>query len=371
MNLNQDNGREGPGLFGRPWFRAGLILVLVAGISVLHYLTNDYQATRHLAYRLLYFLPLILAGFWFGLKGGLVTSLAVTAIYLPFVMLSREVWSPGFFSDLMEIGLFNVVAVLVGFLRQRERRHQEQLSRAESLAAMGEAVSAVAHDMKTPLMAIGGFATQVRQGLPLDERHCKKLDIIIDQTARLEAMVKEMLDFSQPLKLRPVRERLLGVVDKTVELAADLAAQRGVTLRGLSMNSLGPLSLDPGRMQQALLNLVVNAVQASPPGGEVKVSLSRQGKEAWVEVADQGEGVPEASRQEILNPFVTTKKDGTGLGLPVVQKIVQAHGGRLEITANQPRGAVFRVVLPLDGRDAAPARDRGPIEETGKQPFPR
>jgi len=343
----------------------GLVCLLVAAISVLHYWTSHTHAFQHLTYRVLYFLPLILAGFWFGLKGGLVTSLAITAIYLPFVLFYRDHSSLAFLDDLMSIGLFNVVAVVVGFLRQRERRHQERLCQAQSLAAMGEAVSAVAHDMRTPLMAIGGFANQVRQSVPLDERHCKKLDIIIDQTSRLEAMVKEMLDFSQPLELRLVTERLQGVVDITLELAVDLAARRGVSLQGPSPNSLGPLSFDAGRMQQALLNLVVNAVQASSPGGEVAVSLTRRRDEAWLEVADQGEGVPEAKRQEILAPFVTTKKDGTGLGLPIVNKIVQAHQGRLEILDNKPSGAVFRIVLPLDRRDPAPTLDPGRIGETG------
>lgn len=136
--------------------RTAFIASLVVGISLLHYLTQPSRPYEHTFYRELYFLPLILASFWFGLRGGLATSLSITALYLPFVFRQQGWFSPVKFDNTMEVLLFNVVAATLGLLRDREADHQRRLREAESLAAMGTALSSVAHDMKTPLIAIGG-----------------------------------------------------------------------------------------------------------------------------------------------------------------------------------------------------------------------
>jgi signal transduction histidine kinase len=145
--------------------RIAIIAVLVAGISLLHYITQLGRAYEHYFYRELYFLPIILAAFWFALRGGLATSLTITVLYLPFIFGQQEGFSPSTFDNTIEILLFNVVAVTLGLLRNRELDHQYRLREAEGLAAMGKALSSVAHDMKTPLIAIGGYTSLVRKKL--------------------------------------------------------------------------------------------------------------------------------------------------------------------------------------------------------------
>jgi two-component system sensor histidine kinase HydH len=323
-----------------------LIALLVAGITFLHYATHFSSAYEHTIYRELYFLPVTLAAFAFGLRGCLATSLTITALYLPFVLLQGR-GSPLYrFDSALEILLLNVVAVTLGILRNRERFIQRRLREAESLAAMGRALSGVAHDMKLPLMAIGGYTAFVMKKLGESDPNRQKLDVVVRQVQRLETMVKNMLDFSRPLHLEKCPTHLEKLLGDVAAVAREEAVCRGVELELQSHNGLAPVSVDPGRLEQAVLNLVSNAVQASKSGDPVELKAIAQGGEVAIEISDRGDGIPERKRSEIFTPFYTTKKGGTGLGLAIVKKIVEAHDGRLELMDNPDRGVTFRIVLP-------------------------
>jgi two-component system sensor histidine kinase HydH len=133
-----------------------------------------------------------------------------------------------------------------------------------------------------------------------------------------------------------------------VAVAREEADNREVGLQIVHGDGLQPVNVDPMRLEQALLNLVVNAVQASTNGEVVTLRAIPCGGSVAIEVSDRGEGIPEDKRSEILAPFYTTKKEGTGLGLPIVKKIVEAHSGELEILDNPDRGVTLRIVLPYD-----------------------
>lgn len=327
--------------------RLPLVFALMAAISWVHFQLGPQRAVAHVFLQDLYFLPIFLAGFWWGPLGGLAAALAASGVYLPHVLLVLQPDSVPFVSAMTRIALFIMMGLVVGWLRRREQHHQDEAQQAESLAAVGRAVASVAHDMKTPLMAIGGFSAQVQRKLPLHSPESQKIQLVMEQTARLESMVRVMLDFSRPLELRPRPVDLASLAADCLTVAAPLAEQHGVCLCSQLEQSLPPLSADPERLQQALLNLLGNAVQASPPGGEVVLRARRNDRELRLEVADQGPGVPPEQRAQILAPFYTTKKGGTGLGLPIVKKIIEAHGGRLELAGANPNGAVFSLVLPL------------------------
>jgi two-component system sensor histidine kinase HydH len=327
-----------------PWMV--LIALLVAGITSLHYATHFSSAYEHTIYRELYFLPVTLAAFAFGLRGCLATSLIITALYLPFVLLQGKLSPLDRFDNVLEILLLNIVAVTLGILRNRERFIQRRLCEAESFAAMGRALSGVAHDMKLPLMAIGGYTAFVMKKLGESDPNRQKLDVVVRQVQRLETMVKNMLDFSRPLQLEKCATHMEKLLGDVAAVAKEEAVSKGVELELQSQKGLAPVSVDPGRLEQALLNLVSNAVQASTSGDPVKLRAVAQGGEVAIEVSDRGDGIPERKRCEIFTPFYTTKKGGTGLGLAIVKKIVEAHHGRLELMDNPEKGVTFRIVLP-------------------------
>ena len=246
-------------------------------------------------------------------------------------------------SDIRQVSL-----LLDGMWRHIERERAEKaLRNSESLAAMGMALSSAAHDIKTPLLAIGGFAKMVHRNLPQGSKDRERLDIVLRETGRLERMVKDMLSFSGPLELQKSPEDVCGIVIETLSIVNGAAEAKDVSLEANLCQCDSPVSMDGLRMRQVLINLISNAIQASPRGETVMVNLHRQRHEIIFDVVDCGCGIPLNKRSEIFAPFFTTRKEGTGLGLPIVQKIVDAHKGRIEVLDNPGVGVTFRVVLPV------------------------
>jgi two-component system, NtrC family, sensor histidine kinase HydH len=323
-----------------------LIAAMMLGITSLVYLTKQDKVNYQIFFRELYFVPIVLSGFWFGLRGALITSLSITGLYLPYTMINWRGFSASDIHKLMELLLYNGVALILGILKQRERAEQKRLREAENLAAMGKALSAVAHDMKTPLIAIGGFARLVKKHTGAENPYRDKLDIVVQETARMENMVKEMLDFSRPLALHPSDENVHRLVEESVAVVEHLARSRNVAIQIDSSPSLPAITIDAMRMKQVLINLVTNAVQASPEGNSISIRAAIQNSGLVIEVVDHGAGIPPEKKDEIFHPFVTTKKEGTGLGLSITRKIVEAHQGRIDVEETLGGGATFKVVMP-------------------------
>ncbi len=327
--------------------RALFIVFLVVGISILHYHTEISKHKYHILYQGLFFLPVMLSAFWFGLRGGLLASVVISLILTPFLILHWQSFSSNDFNEIMGVILYNAVGGILGMLRDREQAHQQRLRDSESLAAIGRALSSLAHDMKTPLIAIGGFTLWVKRHIePYDPCH-EKLDIVVKETARLESMVKNMLDFSRPLELSLADERIDRLIQESLAVAETVAADRQVRIESRFLGEIKPVPMDGMRIKQVLINLVVNAIHASPEAGEVTVVCSQEQKRIVIDVKDLGDGIPEDQRDLVFAPFFTTKKEGTGLGLAIVKKIAEAHDGSLEIVDNPDRGVTFRVILPL------------------------
>jgi two-component system, NtrC family, sensor histidine kinase HydH len=327
--------------------RVILIVAIVGLITFLHYNTELARHKYHILYQGLFFLPVMLSGFWFGLRGALTTSLSITLLLIPFVIIHWEHFSSVDFNNIVEMVLYNMVGAILGVLRDRDLVKQKWLRETESLAAIGKTVSSLAHDMKTPLVAIGGFARLVQNNIDHDHPSYEKLGIVLKETERLENMVKDMLDFSRPLELHLSEEGIDLIVCESLTIVGIMAEKKRVRLESRIPEGSLRAVIDNMRMKQVLINLAANAVQASPEGETVTVCAYCRAKKLVVDVSDRGCGIPLDKRQAVFGDFFTTKEDGTGLGLPIAKKIVEAHGGRLEIIDNQDRGLTFRVTLPL------------------------
>ena len=327
--------------------RTVLVTLMVFFITLFYYATVPGHIYYHTLFRNLYFLPLVFAGIWFGLRAAVAASLAITALYVPFVVMNWEGFSVADFSRVMEVVVFNGAAVILGLISEREKRAQKSLRESESLAAMGKALSAAAHDMKSPLIAIGGFARLVHKKLKEDDESREKLATVIKEVDRLEAMVREMLDFSRPLRLDLARGDLNKLLRESLVIVEHQAREKNVTLKADLSASLPQVEFDALRMEQVLINLLVNALQASPEGEKIFLLTYQEGDRVCLEIADHGPGLPREDRDKIFSPFYTTKREGTGLGLPIVLKILNAHGGNLEVLETGEKGATFRVCMPL------------------------
>jgi len=327
------------------WLRVGLIGGLLVAISLLHYLTASYMIEHHAVHRRLYYLPLVLGAFWYGIKGAVAVSVSAIALYLPFTLFHWQgSWHD--FDTILEGALYVFIALTLGYLVERQQREHAAKIADERFAAIGRAVSEIAHDMKSPLMAIGGFVNQVSRKLSLDEASHKKLEVVLQETARLEEMVRNMLEFGRPFEIAPAQANLNALVAETVEISRPIAAKARVELKTELDTSLPDLELDATKFRQVLMNLVTNAIQSSSSGEEILVRTRRSKLEEILEITDCGCGIPEDQREQVFQPFFTTKKEGTGLGLAIVKKIVEAHGGRITFHPNKDKGTTFVVALP-------------------------
>ena len=300
--------------------RVMVIAILIATISCLHYLSSLGWHREHIFLRQIYFVPIMLAGLWFGFRGALPTSLIISLIYTPHIILTWEYFSLEDMNKLVSLALYNIAAVIIGLLVDKERTQHARLRKAENLAAMGKAVSTIAHDMKTPLIAIGGFTLNVQKKMKQDDPDYQKLEIVVRETKRLEQMVKEMLDFSKPLELSCSSGNINTVIQDSIAMVRETAGIKKVKLEVDFTNNLPEFPFDPMKMEQVVINLLINAVQASPEGETVTVRTSMNGNRAAIEVKDYGCGIPKENKEKIFSPFFTTKKEGTGPGTPHREK---------------------------------------------------
>jgi len=215
-------------------------------------------------------------------------------------------------------------------------------------------LSGIAHEVRNPLGGMTLFIGLLREDLAGDAEAVKKIDRIRSELDDLARVVNDFLAFArrQPLQRESFDPRQL--LEQLPPLLADLLAERGVELQLPEPGPALSLQADPKRLRQVLLNLLRNAIQASPPGGTVAVRL-QQDRTGWLrlDVSDPGPGIAEEMRQRIFEPFFTSRQQGTGLGLALARKIVEEHGGSIEFTCPPGGGTTFTVRLPQAGGGAA------------------
>jgi len=230
---------------------------------------------------------------------------------------------------------------------QKQKDNQETLMRMERLSVMGETSAIVAHELRNPLVAIGGFARTLLRNLDIEDPNRQFADIISSEVARMETIIHDLLDFIRPKK----RLRKEVVVDRVVAEAADRfqaeLENKGIRLE-MDLKTDG-ISLDvhPGEIQQVIQNYIVNAMQAQPDGGRIEVRSRLVDGGVRIEVRDDGPGFAEDVMDKLFSPFFSTKTTGSGLGLTICAQIIKSHGGVTGAMNRTEGGAVFSFILPL------------------------
>lgn len=265
------------------------------------------------------------------------------------------------------------VVLLIGRDVTTEVEMQARLVETERLAAVGELVAGVAHEVNNPLGSISAFAQLLlrEEGLSADQR--ESLEIIYGETLRASHVVKDLLAFARRSAPRRESVEVTQVVERALRLRGYQLASHGVHTVLELPQGLPPVVGDARQLQQVVLNLVTNALQAMPDGGELRLTASGGDDGVRLEIVDSGTGIPESVRPHIFEPFFTTKPEGegTGLGLSVSYGIIAAHGGTLTLGDSSPSGTTFLISLPPEsaadgavGADAETARTvvRSPLQ---------
>lgn len=346
FSLKRESPRLGKIPFSlKSFLKIGAITASVIIITLFHYQTAPEAGIKHVVYRELYFLPIILGGFWYGLRGGLLTALTISIFYSPMVLSEADTFSTHNFGNIMEILLFNLVGALLGLLKDRENVLQKRTSEAENLAAMGQAAAMIAHDLKTPLVTIGGLARRLTHKIPQETPEGEKVRVIRQQSERLEQLVMDILLFAKPIKLSMKENNLCQLLQNAKDSASGIAKENGIEVI-VHTEKECRCTLDDEKMMQVFINLLANAIESSLPGETVTISLANNAGTLQVDISDRGVGIPENIMDKIFEPFVSGKPKGTGLGLPISKKIVEAHAGKLEYVKNNDSGTTFRILIP-------------------------
>lgn len=241
-------------------------------------------------------------------------------------------------------------AVLHAMQREETRRLARRASVAEKLAAMGTMAAGLSHEIRNPLNAASLQLTllerRVRRLAPdVQSPLLDPLSLVQEEIQRLKRIVEDFLAFARPSEFQPAPVNLSAVAAKVLDLFSEKAAESGVRLER-NLADVHPVEGESGRLQQAVTNLLVNALQATPPGGWIRVEVWEKAKEAFLAVEDSGPGISPAVRQRLFEPFFSTKEQGSGLGLPLVHAIVQQHAGSISLEDGSG-GARFVMRLPL------------------------
>ena len=224
-----------------------------------------------------------------------------------------------------------------------------QLQVSERLAAVGRITAGVAHEVKNPLNSMRLWLENLKESLPpeADAPALQAVQVLDKEIDRLDAVVKRFLDFTRPMEIRLEATQLAELLGEVLEVAKPQLSKAGIHVAQLLPIDVPEVYADRALLKQAVLNLVLNAAEAMPGGGQLRLVLSRRGEAAEITVGDTGKGIPPENRQKIFQLFFTTRPGGSGIGLASTFRIVQLLNGSIDFTSEVGRGTTFRIELPL------------------------
>jgi two-component system sensor histidine kinase HydH len=324
-------------------------------------------------YYLILLLPVVSAANYLGVIGTLLFTLLSCASYISFVLFvdfSLYTIDPDQMRVLaMRLLMLAVVGSLVNTLAEalrvqsaNYRRAAEELAeanrhlseaeaavrRSERLAALGQLSAGLAHELRNPLGTMRASAEMLMRNVGKENETAREVAGFIScEVDRTNSLVTRFLEFARPMRLRLETVNVAEILDHSVALLERDAPQYRVTVYKNYSPDLAPFPLDGELMERVFYNLLLNAAQASAAGGAITVKTRPCDGMAEVAVIDRGQGIEPKDREQIFNPFFTTKPEGSGLGLAIVSKIVDEHGGRIAVESETGKGSVFRVYLPL------------------------
>jgi signal transduction histidine kinase len=232
-------------------------------------------------------------------------------------------------------------------VREEERTvAEEKLTRSEHLAQLGQLAASLAHEIKNPLAGISGAIQVIRDQMEGDDPKQAVIREILAQIGRLDATVKDLLVYARP---RPPEFRpcdLVTTTQRVLKVIREAPSMRSIPVQVNAESQVPPVPVDLRQIEQLVMNLLLNAAQACKNGGDINVNISSADRRVLIEIADTGTGMTPEVRARAFEPFFTTKAKGTGLGLPICKKIVEAHGGTIALDSTSGKGTTVTVELP-------------------------
>jgi two-component system sensor histidine kinase HydH len=332
---------------------------------VLGFVLVGYTGATESAYWPVLLLPVVSAATAFGVTGSLASTALASGAYLVFLLWPRNEFHPHVATTtafLVMVG--NLVNILLHDMRMQSEQHRrtaEQLAeanarirqaeqaarRSDRLAALGQLSAGLAHELRNPLGTMRASAEMLARSVSAENEVAREVaGFISSEVDRTNSLITRFLQFARPLKLRLETADLTQTLDAAVALVEREAS--GVTIYKNYEPGIPPFAFDAELLERVFYNLMLNAAQATQPGGAVTVKTRALDGLVEVAVIDRGSGIDAKDRDSIFNPFFTTKPQGVGLGLAIVSKIVDEHGGKITVESEPGKGSIFHVLLPLE-----------------------
>lgn len=356
-------------VFRNERWKAACISAVIVTLAVATWFTPPHAVELHNILHHLNFLPLMIAGMVFGWRGALWSLLFAALVQAPSIIRHWTTWPMDAQDQIVELGIFGAAGLIAGFLSDRERIQRmrvettkaelehvytelqqkiDQMKKAERLSAVGQLAASLAHEIRNPLASISGAAGILKRGnaSPKNTEEC--LSILEKESQRLNKLLTNFLDFARPKLPRYQQVDATHLIESVVSIARHSAILHDVELIVGSNGSFRKIECDAEQLKQVLLNLIINAVQATEGRGNVHICSFERLDRLCIEVCDEGSGVTPDQQEKIFDPFFTTKENGTGLGLAIAVNIVEQHGGSLTGKNNSEKGMTFRLELPIN-----------------------
>ena len=378
---------------GRPktekfWW--GVIALLIIIVSTLHYTTPTSKAPLHLIYLQSYFIPVLIAAFQFGVRGGLGVAVAISLIYMPHIMLQWLGNTEHMLWGILQIIMFNVIGYLTGLKAQKEQEEkhrfrqtaaeleqslkklerqsnelaemEEQLRLSDRLAVVGELTTSLAHELRNPLGTIRGAVEILTEELPPEAQKTEFFQMLIQETERMSSVVENYLTFARRPKNPDSQYDVGEILQSVCRILAARARKAQIELRTTLPAQPVILKGDPNHLRQVLVNLLLNAIEAMPEPGVIAISAQLQDKQEkssepgagepgsgilQLMVKDQGAGIAQDALDTIFTPFYTTKEKGTGLGLSIVKRIIDQQHWQIAFHSRLRQGTEVVLTIPL------------------------
>jgi signal transduction histidine kinase len=346
-----------------------LITITLLLISYLHYSTAPGISQLHAVYRYFYFLPIVFGALQFGYWGGLFTALAATLIFIPHILLRWDVQTLDAFNDLLVVFVFFGVALITGLTIDRLKHAQieqaqtaaklalsleqlqkqgEALRRSERLSSLGTLAGGLAHEIRNPLGIIRACAQLLE--LEDDGISTETVTIIRQESDRIEQLVQELLNYAGNTGPQLEQADLCELVRKTGKRLRPLVDAAGIRLLLELPTEMTTVIIDCIQIEKMLINLCMNALQSLNGSGSITLAVRQESESKSLirlEVTDDGPGISPVELSRIFDPFYSTKDKGVGLGLSVVQRIVDDHNGRIRVETEVGEGTKFIIDIPV------------------------
>ncbi len=319
------------------------IVVFSLLITFLHFLVFE-QLAPYAVLEELYYIPLLFGALMFGIKGAILTYVIVSVAYVPFFYGGWATGVLGIVDRALHLLFSGVFAFLAGFFAERLKRHQTELERNRYLSNLGQVAATIVHDLKNPLITILGFARRIQEG---KGNTGSAAEAITESAENMQRIVHDVLDFSKPAQMELKEEDMRNVVRQASEACRAKAEEKGVTRSVDAPDIPITLAIDSFNLQRALVNIINNAIEASDKGQSVEIAVVAKKRHIAIMIRDHGAGMDRQTLENIFVPFYSKKSGGTGLGMAISKKIVEAHKGRISVSSIPGKGSEVTIELSL------------------------